>query len=187
MNIKNFILAASLMVLTAAPSMAQSVNSVVVNHYNRFTFGYSATFWSDKTYSTTKNALAVKYIHGFGISQKVPLYIETGLRTNWIMEFKDKYYQMSMTVPANLAYRFTFNDVVSLQPYSGLGLTINTFATNDGRDVSGEFNRVQGSWQIGVGVNIRKFYAGMEYGLEFTDLAHKIGSSHFELNVGVNF
>ena len=41
-------------------------------------------------------------------------------------------------------------------------------------------------WQIGLGLNLKKFYLGFEYGLDFMKIAPETKTSHVEVSLGVN-
>lgn len=123
---------------------------------------------------------------------------------------------LGMTVPVNLVYNFSIpNSQVSIAPMFGLTLRANivakakaeveyedcsgyhcttkteskTFDFFDKDDVGKDwqFSRVQLGWQIGANVNINKFSLGLRYGSEFDDIAKKMSTKQWALQVGVNF
>lgn len=52
---------------------------------------------------------------------------------------------------------------------------------------SSKWKRFQMGWQIGAGVNFGKWYAGLEYGLDFIKIADHVNSSHLNISVGYTF
>lgn len=128
-------------------------------------------------------------------------------------DFKLRLSTLSFAVPVNLAYRLQFNDAFSLQPYLGLNFKINALANykieeeyededgygdsddesfnmfdkDDVGDDDFRWNRFQMGWHIGVGMNYNKFYLGLSYGTDFSQLWKKTTTGTFKIGVGVNF
>ena len=178
--------------------------------YNRVSVGYEANFlggdgsrsFNDKgDKGATFNGFNVQYIHGFHITNSLPLYIETGARLNTGFLSVDDVdvTKMSLQIPVNVAYNFDLGSDVTLRPYTGFNLGVNLLgkAKDDGAslnffdkdDVAKDFrwNRVQGGWQIGVGADWKNIYLGIEYGIDFNELAKKLSTSTLTVNVGYQF
>ena len=207
------------MVGSVTPMMAQFSNTggskslifseqEVAPYYNRLSVGYNATFMGNSFASLTLNGFTVKYVHGFGLTKSLPLYLETGLKLN--MDFATplegllesgsvKRRMLYISIPLNIAYRFGFSNGISLQPYTGFNFKVNAYGedvTTDiyGRSVSqdlfskdyNDWKRFQMGWQIGLGLNVKKFYFGFEYGLDFIKLQKGLGTSHVEVSLGLN-
>ncbi|MCF0220293.1 MAG: outer membrane beta-barrel protein [Muribaculaceae bacterium] len=245
------LLAAALILGSSMPMMAQFSNAggssfsssqEIPSCFNRITFGYDATFVSiPKDYSSlsdlfkspTFNGFSVKYVHGWSLSSRFPLYIDAGLRLNMNFYSKvleeDTYKQysykssvsskmMSLSVPINISYRLGISDGISIQPYTGINFKVNVLGDITSTvEYTGEYGsekesetkswfdedykeygakRFQMGWQIGLGVNFRKFYLGLEYGIDFMNLCKPdskyfddikgIGTSHVEVSLGIN-
>lgn len=186
------------------------------NSYNRISVGYDAQFWSGdyikaatdgEKSSLTGNGFNVAYIHGFGLSSSVPVFLETGIGLGFNSgSVKSKYDDDKATVsnlwvkvPVNVAYKANLTDNIALLPYTGINFRVNgTLSVNPDDDDSVSFfdddmggQRFQMGWQIGVGVNISKLYVGLQYGLDFMPLVkapendkYKINSSNLAVNIG---
>ena len=226
MKLRNFLFVATLLIGSCTTAMAQFSNAVgsssteIAPYYNRLTLGYNATLSSqNKDFSyyldtkiPTLNGFAIKYIHGFGLSKYIPLYIETGLKANMGFgaldvydDYKPDIYLLSFGVPINISYRLGLNDNISLQPYTGLNFKVNALGKIKqgsqsidifSEDVDKAGNRFQMGWQIGLGFNFNKFYLGIEYGLDFIKLINyeyrtndylQLKTSHVEACIGLNF
>ena len=218
MKFSKLLLATALILGSSMPMMAQfsnaggskslfSSNQEVPSCFNRITFGYDATFTSNADYylsylssSPTFNGFSVKFVHGWALSKRYPLYIDAGLRLNMNFYSKtlevDKNYKydykstvsskmMSLSVPINISYRLGISDGISIQPYTGINFKVNVLGDitstveYDGEKESETRSwfeedygakRFQMGWQIGLGVNFQKFYLGLEYGIDFMNL-----------------
>ena len=214
------------MVGSVTPMMAQFSNTggskslifseqEVAPYYNRLSVGYNATFMSAGGLSTTCNGFTAKYVHGFGLSKTIPLYLEAGLKLNmdfwsntetnsgWGVTETDKFNMLYVGIPVNVAYRLSFNNNISLQPYTGINFRVNIYGQHTTEfSYKGEkeskseseslvfgddgWKRFQMGWQIGLGLNLKKFYLGFEYGLDFMKIAPETKTSHVEVSLGVN-
>lgn len=88
----------------------------------------------------TPTGFSVGYLHGFSVSNQVPIFVEVGGRLNYAFgdndytfpslnssfSFKDKF--LNLTVPVNFAYRYTFSNGMSISPYVGLTFKLNLIA-----------------------------------------------------------
>lgn len=182
--------------------------------YDRIQVSYAPTFYNydyEDADNQTFNGFAVGYIHGFSVSKAHPLFIETGANLNLGFHSEDydedislKYTTLSVNVPVNLAYKYTFsNGRTSIAPYTGFHFKFNALANvkaeyedesesesmfdKDIWDDDAVWKRFQFGWHIGVGLNLSKAYIGLEYGLDFNELAKKLKTSQFTLSVGLNF
>lgn len=71
---------------------------------------------------------------------------------------------------------------------------INVFSDDDETGMGGKdytWNRFQLGWHIGVGVDIKKFYVGVQYGTDFIPAnkykKNTISSGNLAVNLGINF
>ena len=93
MKFDKILLAAALILGSSMPMMAQfsnddgskslfSSNQEVPSHFNRITLGYDASFIGYGGLSLTFSGFAVRYVHGWALSKRYPLYIDAGLKMN---------------------------------------------------------------------------------------------------------
>ena len=87
------------------------------------------------------NGVGVDYIHGFSLSSKLPMYIETGINYSYNLGSKDVVYEdedpakyeakfqgMNFQIPVNYVYRYAINDNMTLAPYVGLNFKLHLTA-----------------------------------------------------------
>lgn len=131
---KFLITAVALTALTVTiPASAQN--------YNRVGVSYELETWNVKHGDNINlNGFGIDYIHGFGLSKNIPLYLETGLKMS--MGFYSDSYRdyeeeekveenitkMSFSVPVNVAYKVNLGNNMSLLPYVGLNFKVNALA-----------------------------------------------------------
>lgn len=198
-------IAALAAIATVVPASAQG--------YNRIGASYELENLSVKHGDNINlNGFGVSYIHGFGLSKSIPLYLETGIKMSmgfYSDSYKEYGYEiteditkMSFSVPVNVAYKVNFGNGMSLQPYAGLNFKINALANakftenEDGDEYSETINLLKGDdsanvfqlgWHVGVGFNFHSLYAGLGYGTDFIKFADDINSSSFNITLGYTF
>lgn len=198
-------IAALAAIATVVPASAQG--------YNRIGASYELESLSAKYVDDYNlNGFGVSYIHGFGLSKSIPLYLETGLKMSMGFHsdsYKDYGYEiteditkMSFSVPVNVAYKVNFGNDMSLLPYLGLNFKINALANakyteeEDGDKYSETVNLLKGDdsanvfqlgWHVGVGFNFHSLYAGLSYGTDFIKFAEYVNSSTFNITLGYTF
>ncbi len=70
---------------------------------------------------------------------------------------------------------------------------VNVFSDDEDHmaDKDNTWNRFQMGWQIGVGLNIKSFYVGLQYGTDFIQAykykKYAVNSGNFTAKIGVNF
>lgn len=84
------------------------------------------------------SGIGASYIKGFSLSQTMPLFVETGVKTDvgfGTMETNDDDFTMKLTtlraaIPVNIAYRFALpNSNITISPYAGVGAKFNLLGT----------------------------------------------------------
>lgn len=219
-------LVAAAMVMASTTAFAQFANSGsgnnsssddIVKSYDRMAVSYNSYKLSmdfDDADDVTLNGIGAEWIHGFSLSSTTPIYLETGLK--FIYGFKSddiedyctmKFTTMNLTVPINIAYRFTFsgNSDLAITPFTGVTLKGNLTAKQkyeyddddedeydwfDKDDMGGSkytAKRFQFGWQIGAGLSYKALYVGLSYGLDFSEFAKKTKTSNFAVTLGYNF
>lgn len=150
------------------------------------------------------------YVHAFSLTKKLPLFIETGggvtfARYGETDDNNTKYNTsvVGLTIPANVVYEYAINSKLSLKPYTGFYVRINVLSRNERQEDSGghkswnnykkddvgeyTWNRVQGGWQIGATLDVRKFNIGIGYALDFNEISEKTKWGIFSARLGFNF
>lgn len=119
---------------------------------------------------------------------------------------------ISIQVPVNFAYRFDIADEMTLSPYIGLNLKLNltgkerwdTDSNDPDEKEKGKWasvydkdnwdptwNRFQMGWHIGVGVQYRPFYFGIQYGTDFIGAYKhkdaKVSTGNLKVSLGYCF
>lgn len=119
-------------------------------------------------------------------------------------------------IPLNLTYRFEFgNSGVRLSPFAGINFkvhafgemkqswtttqsynyigtqtykhseTTNLFSKDDMGDA--KYKRFQMGWQVGVNLELKKFYITFSYGTDFIKIAEQVNTSNLTLGVGFTY
>lgn len=201
-----------LMAIAAVMSLgasAQLISSNTVTHkasdnYNRFSVSYTSLSNIDED---AMSGISAAWTKGIAISKTTPLFIETGLGVNYAWKSEDEYKinWLTATIPVNLVYKYEISDGIKLAPFAGIYLRGNLLGEmnidddysqymddvnffDDYDDGGYEASRFSFGWNIGVGVEINKFYLGLSYGSdlnEFVEDADKIGT--LSATVGFNF
>ena len=192
-----------------------SLGTVKTDDYSRFKVSYlTQSFSFDTSYSYDSESLkgvSIEYLYGKHITQNLPLFIEYGTNFSWGFsketydhdDVEVKLNVMSLTVPINLAYKFSVNDDFSIDPHIGIGARVNLLANEsyddgyydesysyfDKDDVGKDntWNRFQLCGQAGVGLCFQQFYFGYEYSWNFMELAEKTKLNTNYISVGINF
>ena len=150
------------------------------------------------------------YVQSFALTKKLPLFIETGGGVTFARHGEeDKYgtrYSTSvvgLTIPVNVVYEYAINSKLSLKPYTGFYMRINVLSRDEEQEDGGghkswnnykeydvgeyAWNRVQGGWQIGATLDVRKFNIGIGYALDFNEITKKTKWGIFSARLGVDF
>lgn len=120
--------------------------TVHAEDYNRVTLGYQSL---DLHNNTNIKSLAsdgaldgfkLGYTHGFGIAGETPLFLEVGADFNFNtsktestylsdpvegIQFDTRSTTCGITIPVSLAYKFSFQNGMWLEPYAGINLKLN--------------------------------------------------------------
>lgn len=126
---------------TTSASPAVGGQQKGVDGWNTFFIEYAPTKFNydgdeDDDDELSMNTLSFGWRKAFGVSQKVPLYIETGLGLSYSFgkldyddewyKYEEKYNLLSFNIPINIGYNFSLADgKVDLAPYFGIDLRIN--------------------------------------------------------------
>lgn len=141
------------------------------------------------------------YVFSFKLSESTPLFLEAGIGYQYTGYDEDglEITLHSLNVPLNIGYKHAFSDQISVMPFVGINLRGNLSgkATMDGYDeeldlfddddMEDAWKRFQIGWQIGVGANFNKFYAGISYGGDLSELAEETKLKATSVTIGFNF
>lgn len=154
-KMKSLLVAASLLV--AGSAMADSYNNVSIS-YNSDHYGYNSEWYGsdkddDPSFST--NGLGLNYIHGFGLSSKLPMYLEVGANLNFNFysntekfdgaRYKQQFQNYNLAIPVNFAWKFNLPKGFTITPYTGINFRLNMAskgrvgAEDDGVSVWGDW------------------------------------------------
>lgn len=151
----NKIVAVAVALTLAVPAFAQFSNasgrsvssSDCCKSYNRIGVSYTNTGYTGHKYDFMEdedhislNGFAIEYIHGFSVSKKLPMFVETGLKVNFgfgALEGDEREaYDITLTpklqvqdfylaVPVNYAYKFCVGNGCAITPYVGLNFKLH--------------------------------------------------------------
>ncbi|MCM1483851.1 MAG: outer membrane beta-barrel protein [Muribaculaceae bacterium] len=197
------VLVAALCLMAAQSAAAQ---------YSRVSAMYSNRSYGD--FST--DGFEVGYVHGFSLTESAPLFFQTGVKMD--MGFKSvsesdifdgvgvradvKLTTMSFSVPLDLAFRARLGEGETyFTPYVGLNAKLNALANAKATAKAGGYEasdseslfdagmrRFQIGWHVGAGLDLNRFYIGLQYGTDFIAVAE--GGNHtptITVGVGYNF
>ncbi len=190
------------------------------------------------------NGFSIGFVKAFSISKSLPLFVETGLNLAYATGEQDcdywsgeayhyveayngyhydaatesckmEYTYFGLTVPVNLAYKYTINDDLQVIPFTGIYFRGNLVAKGthiedevvycpyydetiveteeddydffDDKEVEDTWNRFNFGWQIGAKVAYKQFTAGISYGLDLNEIAKKGKMNNLSISVGYNF
>ena len=132
-SIKTFLLAGAIALSTTA--FAQDYNMVGIS-YGNTSYGYNDAYGEDhKDNNFSTNGFGIDYIHGFSLSNSLPMFVELGGNINFnfysnteteeYYKYTQKFQNINLQVPVNFAWRFNVTDGFSIKPYAGINFKLN--------------------------------------------------------------
>lgn len=196
---------------SATPSTTTNVDD-----WNTIWVEYNpSTLEPDKGDSESFTGLSLGYSHAFGLSKRLPFFLEGGLGIQYSFYSNDendnyttKYKVFSAKVPVNIIYRYNIpNSKVSLCPFAGATLRFNIsgekktiYESKNKDDVKynlfdkkemgkgNTWERFQVGWQIGAKVIFNnKVTLGASYGTDFTEISKKTKINTATIQLGFVF
>ncbi len=181
--------------------------SSVYFQYNPSTLVIDYSGAKDRSFT----GLMLGYSKAFSISSSLPLYVEAGgaleysFYSDEVGGVDEKVNVLAIKVPVNLVYNYEIpNSSVALAPYLGVSLrgiilakdkeewnggdkTYDLFDKDDvGKD--GQWKRIQFGAQLGCNVKFNnKFFLGLGYGTDFTEICKKEKMHEFIISAGLIF
>lgn len=154
--------------------------------------------------------ISVDYTYSSILSENVPLFVEGGLGYQYSYDEESeegihaKMVIHSLNIPLKLGYKHHLDEKIYLTPHVGLNLrgnlsgTVNVREEYYGEEVEidifddkemgdAAFKRIQMGWQIGIGLNLGKIYAGVSYGGDFNEIAEDSKFNTTSITLGINF
>lgn len=191
--------------LVAVSSMAQG--------YNRVSFTGSPTQLKSGSEKDAMGGYTLAYTRGIPIAADA-LFLEVGLAANLIHDGQSSsltvgkysssasysFTMFRMLVPVNLTYKIAIGGNAALAPFAGINLTGNLSgkykesaggisATQDMFSNNSGAKRIQLGYQVGLGLDLGSFYAGLGYSGDITSLSSN-GEAKFNgfmFTIGYNF
>lgn len=166
----------------------------------------------DKSWDGEKQkGAAIGFMKGINITSKMPLFLDLGARLAWLHS-KDEFHGgdtkttfMNIAVPVNAAYKLSFaSSPISIVPFFGPNFKFNFYGRtktsyDDGSEVKikwldsdGRDARIfQFGLNLGVGVNIERFYVGYTFQPDIVSYVKHDGNKTKTINnfisLGINF
>lgn len=136
--IKSLMLAGA--VCVAGSAMAQDYNRVAISYDNtRYSAGGDMKELSmgvkDDQKSAATNGFGLNYIHGFSLSNSLPMFLEVGGNINFNFygdsekedeyEYKYQFQNINLQIPVNFTWRFNVVEDFTIAPYAGINFKFN--------------------------------------------------------------
>ena len=154
-NLKSLLVAGALLV--AGSAMAEDYNRVGISYDNNH-YGFNKEYYGndkEQNPSFSTNGLGLNYVHGFGLSKTLPMFLEVGgninfgfynnkeamLEDGYKFEYKEQFQNINLTIPVSFAWKFGISDNFYITPYTGINFKLNFLskmregATADGKTV----------------------------------------------------
>lgn len=193
----------------AAVAMACSF-SAFADGYNRVNLSYDMETVNPKVGdNTVLNGFGISYIHGFGLTPKIPLYLEIGGKLsatfggNSGVGYKIDDTFMNLQVPVNVVYKYKFGNGMAIAPYLGINFKFNVVASEKYTEALAsnaeasetinllkspyDGNAFQIGWHIGAGFYYRQFYIGLGGGTDFNEFMSNVTTGNMSLTLGYTF
>lgn len=155
---------------------------------------------------SSQTGLNIGAVAGIALSDKAPLFLETGLYytekggKKKIDNGKKMTYDLNyLEVPITVKYAYAIDDHFSIQPFAGgylacgVGGKIKNYGLRESQSSfsSDCFKRFDGGLRLGCGAAYDMFYVDLTYDIGLTNICHdEFDTSHngcLTLNFGVNF
>lgn len=194
---KNFLLILFALMSTKVQIWAGGIGSLGLEH----TFGT----YSYKYHHERFTSLALTYSKSYSLTFQHPLYLECGAGAQYSFFSKgdDGRYYLSVKVPVNVVYSIKIHDLsfpFSINPFAGLRWRVNiwgkeyeeyyddVFRVNLFNRNETDWKRMQMGWTVGVKAAFyHRFFVGMSYGSDFTEMAEHMKVREASLSLGVIF
>lgn len=126
----------------AGSASAEDYNRVAISYDNThygFNKDYKAEYEGDEDPAFSTNGFGLNYIHGFGLSNNLPMFLEVGGNVNFNfysktdessiwdepLKYKSQFQNINLQVPVNFVWRFNVVEDFTIAPYVGLNFKLN--------------------------------------------------------------
>ena len=165
--------------------------------YNKVALGFESTHVTyDEDPTDVTRGISLGYAHGFGLSQNIPLFIETGAKLAWthsvthrnesLLSSTEKVDFLNVSLPVDFGYKFgLFSDNLGLMLFTGPNFRFNVIGRRQmtigerekhydsenflKRDTDYAANIFQFGWRLGATVSHGPFSIGYALTYDFTD------------------
>ncbi len=124
----------------AGSASAEDYNRVAISYDNTH-FGYNKDYKADEDEdpSFSTNGFGLNYIHGFSLSNSLPMFLEVGGNVNFNFysntgefkfageteKYKSQFQNINLQVPVNFVWRFNVVEDFTIAPYVGLNFKLH--------------------------------------------------------------
>lgn len=150
-------------------------NKTPLSTWSNIMISYNEPFYTDKDLDS---GFSVGYHTSMILDRDLKLFLEYGGVASYSSygqntdsyDIKDTYFDVK--IPANLAFRFSLSDKVSVIPYAGLNLKVGVLATSnvdytEGEEKSKELN-LYSSDDVSDSEKMNRINLGVQYGVNLT-------------------
>lgn len=125
-------------------------------------------------------------------------------------KLSDHFFLMNLNIPVHFAWKFCINKDLAVIPYAGLNLKFNIVANQTLSAKSDEYdldetdttnwlssddienddfrmNVFQIGWEAGATLKYNKFFFGLQYGTDFSQLSYYMNTGTFKAYIGFGF
>lgn len=198
--LKSFLIAVAGLAFTANAAQAQLIKDT--KGWNRIHVAFVTTGYKAENNGTTIKGddnmvgAAVGFAKGISLSQKLPIFLEPGIDVIWqhqnledqedkYSSFDEKVNQLSFAIPVVAAYKFSFNDWFSIDPFFGVNFKIHAIGVDkETYTVAGKETTVKNKYFKG---EVETEYNGNTNTESYGDDDTKAKRFQFGLNLGVGF
>lgn len=153
--------------------------------------------------------VSIGWARSIQIADSIPLFIEAGADVKYSYSAGDaihnnsKYNLLTFRIPVNLTYKFYLSKTrnIALAPQAGVHFRAiaigkekqvddqkyNLFNKNHENNTGAEWERCQLGWQVGLRLQLERFFIGVNYSRDFPDKSKKPHIHESGVTVGMCF
>lgn len=152
------LLVAGCMLAIAGTAMAEGYNRAGLT-YNLGHYNFNKEMKDEAGFSGfCTNGFGLNYVHGFGLSESLPMYLEVGGELNFNFAnkktFEDKedgiktfmlFQDINLNIPVNFTWQFDITDDIKIAPYTGFSFKIHMMSRTKDK-VEGYGQKDESKW-----------------------------------------
>lgn len=163
--------------------------------YDNLSLSYKDVYFLSTGGTRFMNGVGLDYLHGFGVSDRVPVYVEAGIGVSMLFRDTDSGESAAygyVDVPVNVSYRIGLGSKWSLSPYVGVTFKGNVIGSSDFPDsrihwyTDEHYRWFQFGWHTGCSFDYRRLHLGVGYGTDFIPIKRDLYTGTFRVSVGLN-